>query len=341
MKAQRRHELEQNKLAQWLAQVVVRVRPHLTKIILAVTALLAAFLIVSVWRSLASQGRTAAWDALFTVERGGTLADLENLAEENPGSVSGQWAALMVAERRSDDGCELLFSNKENAAEELQKAVAVYSQLLDKNRDVIEGLRERALIGRAKAYEALAGAYPGNRDDLEKAVADYQEVASRYADGPYAASANRQVAFLNSPEGRRFYEKYAAYKPKPPASRTPAALGSPDDFTKRATTKEGDSSKGPSFEDVLKGAAAFPEKPGAGPAAPAKGPATTESPKAAPTTPETPKADSPKPAPTTPETPKAEPPKPAPTPTEPPKPEPAKTEPAKPEPAKPDPAKKG
>ena len=331
MKAQRRHELEHNKLAEWVARVYQRVRPYAGKTVLLVVALVAIYAVFSVWRRYTAQGASAAWETIFDatnpMNQGG-LIELEKLAEESPGSIAGRWAAVKAADKRLDIGCDMLFTNKEDAAQELKKAVAGYTAAIEGKHKGESDLQERAVFGRARAYEALAGAYPGNLEDLDKAIADYQEVGNTWPDGPYGALAKRQLAELQSVQGRKFYDKFAAFKPRPPAPRKTGSSSSMEELGKKLLSEDGDFSMQPLLPEDLKRLSKTPEKPGAGTPPPAKAEAGKSEPgKAAPPKPEAPKSETPKPEAPKSETSKSEPSKAAPG-----KPEPAKPEPAKPEP---------
>ena len=327
MKAQRRHELQQNKLALWVVQFIRRVRPHANKIILGVLAVVAAIVIVSAWRRYVARGEAFAWDEFLQTQTQSQtdIVGLEKLAEENPNSAPGNWAALVAGNWRLENGCGMLFHNRQNAADELRKAVTLYTTVIESSRKGQDELRGHAHLGRAMAYESLAGAQPGNRADLARAIADYEEVVNRWSGKPYAASAARQLALLNSEEGKQFYTKFAAHTPKRPASP------SLDELLKKYPLDEAQFPKQPSSPVDQKGKDKTPEKPGATTPPPGKGePPKPEAGKAAPSKPEPPK-----PEPGKPESGKPEPPKPQPG-----KPEPAKPEAGKPEPPKPEPAKK-
>jgi hypothetical protein len=334
MRAERRHELQQNKLALWVANAVQRVRPHVNKIILGVTALVAAIVIISVSRAYSARGQSVAWETLFH-ELGHPGTDgLETLADETPNAPPGRWAALVAAERHLALGSQLLFTNKENATQELRKAVAEYTTAIGPDGKGEPELLEQAYFGRAKAYESLAGADLGNREDIDKAIADYQELLARWPNGPYSIAAKRQLDILGSIQGKRFYEKFAAFRPRPPVTRQSGQLPPLDELLRKAIPEGAESAKQPSLDEILKGLEATTPKPDAGTPA-AKPGAGTPTPKPSAATPpagksqppvtEPPKAGPVKPEPTKPEPAKSEPPKASPAP------DPAKAAPAKPE----------
>ena len=313
MKAQRRHELEQNRLAQWVARFIQRVRPHANKIVLGVVAVVAVIVIVSAWRGYVARGEAFAWDEFLETLSRGSVADLERLAEENPGSAPGSWAALWAGNVHLTQGSEMLFRNKQDAADELRKAVALYTSVIESSRSGTDELQGRAYLGRAMAYESLAGAQPGNRAELANAIADYEELLNRWSGKPCAASARRQLALLNSEEGKQFYTKFAAFSPKPPAPRKPGTVPSLDELLKKYPVDDGKLPKTPSTPDDQKGKAKTPEKPGAAAPPPGKAePPKPEAGKSAPSKPELPKPEPGKPESGKPASPKPDVPKPEP-----------------------------
>ena len=73
------------------------------------------------------------------------------------------------------NGCEMLFINKANASQDLQKAFDEYTKVRGEARSSM--LRERALFGLARTYEALSGTRR-SQGELEKAIQNYQELVS-------------------------------------------------------------------------------------------------------------------------------------------------------------------
>jgi hypothetical protein len=146
-----------------------------------------------------------------------------------------------------------LFDNKQNAADELRKAVALYSAVIESARQGQDDALGQAHLGRARAYEALCGAQPGSRAELAKAIADYEEIGRRWSSKPYAAVAARQLALLQSERGKEFYTKFADFTPKPPPSL--------DELLKKYPLDSGQFPKEPSSPADQKGKPKTPEKP--------------------------------------------------------------------------------
>jgi hypothetical protein len=260
MKSERRHELQKNKLALWVADFVKRMQPHVNKVLLGITALLAIFVILSIWRSLAAKNKSAAWEELFATMGAGAVDRLETMAEDAPSESPSRWASLIAAERHLAYGSILLFNTKADATQELHKAIADYTGAIEQRGKAEPELLERAYFGRARAHESLASADLGNWTDLDTATADYQQVVSRWPNGPYTAMAKRQLDLLGAAQGKKFYEKFAAYTPKSAAERRSNPLTDMGE-TLRRTAPEGEPSSTPLMDEILRGLEATTPKP--------------------------------------------------------------------------------
>ncbi len=243
MKAERRHELEHNKLAEFIGRVVQRVQPYANAVLMAAVVVVVVVAVAFWWRSHSSKGQALAWDAVFNASATGNVAELDGIAEENAGSGAGQWATVLAADIRLGKGCQLLFTNKAEAIQELRKAVEAYTLVIDQSRD--KRLRERAFFGRARAYEALCGTHQ-SEGELDKAIADYRHIAENVEKWPtrtYATMAARQLARLESEETRKFYDRFAAFTPKPPAPKGPGGPDAKSLFERMNLPDDGEFSK--------------------------------------------------------------------------------------------------
>ncbi len=135
------------------------------------------------------------------------------------------------------------------------------------------------------------------------------------------AEANRQADLLGTTQGKKFYDKFAAYNPKSAAAGQSGGLPGLDELLHRTAPEGEATSAQPTLDEILKGLEATAPKP------------AVEIPPAKPGT-ETPKPGTETPKPTT-ETPSAR--KSQPAVPELPKIDPVKTEPGKTEATKPEP----
>jgi len=212
MKRERRHELQDNLLARWLADVTEKAAPFARPVSLAIVLVV---LIIAAWYVFSNRSRAsreAAWSALYQAMQKGTAADLEAVAEQYAGSEAALWAQVAAADVHLEIGCAQLFSNKADAVQELQKAIDGYLSVRDKVRR--PELKERMLWGLARAYESLAGSRQG-QGELDRAVKLYRELAESFPDGRFATLAKRRAEELERQDVQGFYDFFARYEPAP------------------------------------------------------------------------------------------------------------------------------
>jgi tetratricopeptide (TPR) repeat protein len=245
MKAEKRHELETNYLAAWLGQMLKKTQPYhnaITWVLVAVVVLLG---ILVVWSKFMHRGAASAWDDFHSAMAADNLVELERIAEKHPGTPVAHWGLIVSADARLADACKQVFADKASAAQDLRKAVEAYTTVVDQSRE--PRLRQRALFGRARAYETLSGT-PQGTGELPKAIADYERLVDSYPEGTYTAIASEQLKRLKSQDIKLFYDKFAALAPKQPSSKEsePGARQLPFD----SSSLPGDSSQS-EFSNLL------------------------------------------------------------------------------------------
>ncbi len=288
MKSEERHRLEQNALADWLGRVMLTLRPYSTLILTAAVVAAMVFGAASWWVRSSAQGNEAAWDSFYTAlgnaTNSGDPRPLKQLVDRYRGTAVGFWAAVVASEIHLARGTAEILTNRADAIAEIKNAQEGFSLVADECRD--PRLRERALYGRARSYEALAGT--GDvAGHLDRAAADYEQVLALNTGSVYAKFAEQRLKELRRPLVKEFYQKLAAYQP-PAQPQAPAAPGtgagsgsgtfseSVLNATELKSPAPGAAKEGPAA------AAGGPEKPQAGSLPPAKpGPATAASPKPA------------------------------------------------------------
>ena len=211
MKSERRHELEHNVLADWLADTLQKVKPYQNAILGGLILVVAVTVAVSMWRSVARQRATAAWEGYFHAIQTGRPEDLEDLISQHPQSQVAYWASTASGDLRLAAGCNLMFTDRPSAMYELRRAMDLYLEVLQHSRESI--LQERAVFGLARAHEAQI--------DLEKATERYEELVRRWPDGPFTEAANERLAALQRRSVRELADKFAKWEPKPTVSDLP------------------------------------------------------------------------------------------------------------------------
>lgn len=213
MDGDRRHELEENDLAESTVAIVDWVRPHLRTIALVVGAVavgLGAWTVVSSQQA-ASRGQS--WDACMVALSEGNPERLTDVIRRYPGSPAAQWSQLMMADAAIGEGTQLLFSDRERARQRLDTAVGIYRGLLaERPRGLIA---ERAVFGLAKAHESLG--------QLEEARRGYEAVVAEYPESAVRSIAETRIAALSRESTRQWYDWFDGWKPTPPKPAEPAA----------------------------------------------------------------------------------------------------------------------
>ena len=205
MKSERRHELQHNELAAWMARSAAAIQPYQNIILAAVVVVLVATLGYTLWSRDAAGRASQAWDELNAVVLSGDPVKLRKIAEDYPNSSVGTAAAMVAADDHLKAGCDKLFVSKATAQLELNKAAELYRSVLQQGQLPLE--LERATFGLARAQEA--------KGDLEAATKLYGEIAAKWPDGTYGAAASQRLQDLKRPATKRFYDQFARFDPKP------------------------------------------------------------------------------------------------------------------------------
>lgn len=203
MKGERRHELEHNALLNWLMDVGKTLQPYANLLVGAALAVAIVAIGWTLWsqRSGATSGQ--AWEDFQSALGRGSFVELENVAENYPGSPIAHLAMVVLGDLRLAEGCDELFRSRAAANEELRKAIDAYKTALDESADPV--IDQRAAFGLARAYEA--------QGELDKAIIEYKKLTD--SDGPYKEVARERVAALDDPDVRAFSDKFAQFDPKP------------------------------------------------------------------------------------------------------------------------------
>lgn len=222
MKSERRHELEQNLLAQWLTKVIAATKPYVNAILTGILVVVLVVLVISYVTQRSDAQSTKAWDSYFAAisDQGATVSELEKVAKDHQGTTAGMWALLTAADLQLNSGCGLLFTNKASANLDLRHALDSYLALQGQSQD--DEVRERAVLGEARAREAMG--------DLDKAQERYQYLVKQWPKGVYSHLAQKRLTDIQKQTTKEFYDEFAKYDPKPPAAQGPGTPGQRPDF---------------------------------------------------------------------------------------------------------------
>ncbi|HBJ35405.1 MAG TPA: hypothetical protein DDZ51_11770 [Planctomycetaceae bacterium] len=299
MNSERRHELQQNALADMLGGQIKKIEPYSKLIAVGVAIAVFAGLAFGFYRSAVTGTRS---DATLELLQNSGSSDPEALAavgDRYADTGAGALAKLLQADVLLATGVSGLFNDREAAQGQLDEALKQYRLVAETSKDNL--LRSRANFGVARTFES--------KGEIEKAVSAYNRVIEIGESDAIATAARNRIDHLKSPLTTDFFawfDKQDFTPPDPTAPPTlPSGVSLPDlpnldlpDVSPLAVPSE------------LKGAAAEGDAPGEM-SLPAKDAPATDSPAPdAPAAPAAPPADGdqPEPAAASQETPKLNPP---------------------------------
>lgn len=241
MDSQHRHELEENVLANWLAEKIEEVKPHLPLIGLVIAAAAVGSIAWSSWSSSVTSGEEVAWQNYsVAVDRGEPNAlALEDVVENFPGSTVADWSRITWADRQVLVGSFRYLSNRESANEALDKAEEAYNALLAGG--AIQEIKDRAHYGLARVEE-LRGDLDAARKQYRNVGGTFKELAEQRAEELQSERVQENIDWLAQAEIRRRGPAGPGTPGERPSSE-PDALDTPGE---EASVEE-------TFGDILKG----------------------------------------------------------------------------------------
>jgi predicted negative regulator of RcsB-dependent stress response len=214
MKAQHRHELHTNALAEWLETTIERIKPYSRAIVGAILAVAIVIGVYAYVNALERRTVAAASDqyitALQTFQSEGPM-ELQRIAEDYRGTEPAVLAQLVLAETQLNQGTGELYVNKPAAETELSLAVGSFTKVLQTTKDPM--LRAWALYGLGRAHESQ-----GQSSQLAQARSEYQRLIDEYPDSSLVSAARGHLAQLNETSVKEFYDWFAKQNPQPAGS---------------------------------------------------------------------------------------------------------------------------
>jgi len=207
MKAEHRHELKTNALADTMARVVQAVKTGPSRNVLLIwggvigLAVILAVTGYSVWRDRAKT-RSELWVKVDDAERRldaaatpddvqAALDDFKKLANDNAGTLAARVLRFDRARTLFRRGLEHLYSDHDKAVADLTEARDLYGTLaaeLSSNDRDDPVLAQEALMNVAKANETLG--------DVDEAWKGYQKLAAKYPNSALGKTAKERADYL-------------------------------------------------------------------------------------------------------------------------------------------------
>ena len=211
MKSEHRHELQTNDLGKFAEKMAVFIDVHGNRLMIGICLAclpLAGF--IYWWRS-DSNAQAAAWRDFSAAINVGKAEDFHAVWQDHPGSSPAWWARVHEGEQWLARGVQSMFRNVETGTEELKKARDSFQAIIDNPRKAPAELRDRALIGLARALESMSDGSEG------EAIKAYESLIKEFPNSIYKKDAEERIAVLNRGSGQEFYAWFTKYpRPKLP-----------------------------------------------------------------------------------------------------------------------------
>ncbi|HZN36781.1 MAG TPA: tetratricopeptide repeat protein [Pirellulaceae bacterium] len=210
MKAERRHELQQNELADWLGEKIEALKPQATQIAIVVLAVVVLVVAGTWYFGTEDHASARSWSDFFGAMNQPRDSEklLEKLSIDKPGTAPGMWAMMTLADTSAEQGGRAMFTDRPEAQKLLNKAETSYKAVeAAATHDPL--LQSRARLGLAKVYESLC--------KPEEALKYYEQVAASQKDTAIGKSAAADAARMKNKEQVDLLAWFAVQTPKRPA----------------------------------------------------------------------------------------------------------------------------
>ena len=153
------------------------------------------------WTSSSGTKNSEVWAKLYAETK---PEDLAETAKRYPGTVASEWALLHAANEYYALGMADLPNNRDVAVSNINRALGLYEQV-EKEAPKDSFQARAAALGTARCLEA--------RNELARAIEQYEKIATTWPDSPEATKAKELADALKKPEAAAFYKELFTYNP--------------------------------------------------------------------------------------------------------------------------------
>lgn len=187
-------------LARWLSHAM----ENQTRFWSLLVGLVVVVVGLSVLSAGLSGGRVASDEAWTELDLAKSAADRVKVAEKYPKTQAERWALLQAATEYYNKGFADLPANRDVALPDLKKALELFDRVFDESEKTSPQALAAA-FGKARTLEA--------RNELDKAIKQYELVAKTWPDSDEAKQSTQFAETLKKPESVAFYKELYAFKP--------------------------------------------------------------------------------------------------------------------------------
>jgi Tetratricopeptide repeat len=221
MKSEHRHELQTNDLEKFATNAARYIDQHGNRLTWFISVGAIVLAVGIYWYRTQSNKSYNAQAELSIALMSRKPEVMDDIWNRYPKTVPALWAKLYEGEWRLDDGVSSSFRNLEKALEDIKKAQEAFQLVVDE-KGVPAEIRERALIGLARAQES------GSDGNEEAAVKTYEQFVKEFPKSLHKADAESRIKVLKSEEGREFYAWFSKYTRPKIEEKRPHDTGSSD-----------------------------------------------------------------------------------------------------------------
>ncbi|MDB4338899.1 tetratricopeptide repeat protein [Rubripirellula sp.] len=194
MSNERRHELQQNDLAIWLAKINKTLEPYSKQISILVALLIVGFIAYGFLESEELAKRSDATLQLIQATNRSDAEVLSTVSEDYSETKAGSWARLYQGQQYLSDGLEAIFTDRDNAEALLAEAQETLKSAVASSTETL--LVSRAHYGLGQAAEALG--------DIDDAKDHYNNVVELNESDAMVERANERISALEQPDTEAF-----------------------------------------------------------------------------------------------------------------------------------------
>lgn len=203
MKAEHRHELQKNELADWLGRVIEAIKTGNRSTYVSILVGSLAIFLVLIWLYNRTPSNSPGKATVWTNLGGATgVKELEQVAEQNHGTMPARTAWYEVARILYSEGVRDLVAadTRAEAITKLEKVREIYQKLVTESaKEPL--LNQEALLWNALAEESLIGATKQGDSSqplgsVDRAIELYEKLVKEYPGSPAADAAAKRLKDL-------------------------------------------------------------------------------------------------------------------------------------------------
>lgn len=212
MKAEERHHLEQNELADGVSRFMLAARPYTATAAIVAVVLIGAGLVAGYVSGAAAQKRQEAWNAYMVAT---SVGEFELVMQKYGDTPVVPYAQLRIADFTFREGEASLISDRSKAVSKIDEAIKTYERLSHDSANPI--VARQSSLSAGIAYETEGA--------IAKAREAYERTKTQFAGSPEADQAGKYLKRLDEPETKQFYERLASYQPPERKIDLPEPIG--------------------------------------------------------------------------------------------------------------------